>query len=93
MPAPKERGYAVLPVCVCLFVRNKLLSQFPQQLLITEACNFSTLFIVACHMVGFIFVRIRSTSCFSVRDRLSLECISIFVAVSFATNHLRCLKF
>jgi hypothetical protein len=33
--------------------------QFLQQLLIADAWNFSTLFILACQMVGFIFSRIR----------------------------------
>jgi hypothetical protein len=35
-----------------LKVYNKFLSQFPQQLLIAGAWNFSTLLVVACHMVG-----------------------------------------
>jgi divalent metal cation (Fe/Co/Zn/Cd) transporter len=45
--------------CVCLSVRNKLSSQFPQQLLIADAWNFRTLFLLACHIMWFIFARIR----------------------------------
>ena len=37
-------------------VYMKFSSQFPQQLLITDAWNFKTFFLLACHMVGFIFV-------------------------------------
>jgi hypothetical protein len=40
-------------------VYNKFSSQFPQQLLITDIWNFGALFLLACHIVGFIFVRIQ----------------------------------
>jgi hypothetical protein len=47
---------------ICVSVRkvyNKFSSQFPQQLHISGAWNFSTFFVLACHMMGIIFVRIR----------------------------------
>jgi hypothetical protein len=53
-----ERGYAILPLCVCLrvSVRNKFLSHLPrsQHLLIADAWNCSIPFALACQMVGFI---------------------------------------
>jgi hypothetical protein len=58
----KEGVYSFTLVCLwhcdCVCVRNKLSSQFPQQLLIADTWNFSTLFPLAYHVVGFIFVRI-----------------------------------
>lgn len=52
-PALKEKGYSVLPLCVCrfvcpsvrLFVHNKFLAKISQQLLITDALNFNALFV------------------------------------------------
>jgi hypothetical protein len=49
-------------LCTSVSVRRvykKFSSQFPQQLLISGAWNFSTVFLWACHMVRFIFVLIR----------------------------------
>jgi hypothetical protein len=134
-------------------VYMKFSSQFPQQLLITDAWKFNTLFLLVCHKVGFIFVWIQyrlsvfpcvcpknvfelciwnfrrsflsnyssqmleslthssfwhairwdSFLCESNTDflffrvsvqRMYLNCVyEIFVAVSSATTHHRCLKF
>jgi hypothetical protein len=38
------------------WVYNKYFSQFPQHLFIADAWNFSTLFLMACHIVGIVFV-------------------------------------
>jgi hypothetical protein len=57
-----------------------------------DAWNFSTLFLLACHMVGFIFVWIWC-------QLPVYPCIcpynvqQIFIAISLATTHHRCLKF
>jgi hypothetical protein len=72
-----------LPVypCICLFIRvsvcrayNKFSSLFSQQLIVAEARNFSTLFVSAFHVVGFIFVWIQ---CQLPVRILTRECIFI----------------
>ena len=78
-----------------VFVRRvymKFSSKFSQQLLIADAWNFYTLFLLACHMVGYIFVwiRCRLPVCSCVCPYSVYE---IFVAVFSATIHRRCLKF
>jgi hypothetical protein len=53
-PSLKDREYMLF--CHCVSNRNKFWSQFSQQLLVTGAWNFSTVFVLAWHMVEFIFV-------------------------------------
>lgn len=61
----RRGGCTVLPLWVCLslslflYDQTNFLLQFFQQLLVTDAWNFKTLFVYVCHMVGSIFVPIR----------------------------------
>jgi hypothetical protein len=88
----RRGGVYCLPLCVCRSVRNKFSSQFPQQLLITYAWHFYTLFVLACQKVGFHFcTHLMSTSYLSVH--LSVKSITNFHHSSLRTTHCRCLKF
>jgi hypothetical protein len=66
-----ESNVNVLFICAAVRrVYNKFSSQFPQQLLIADAWNFSTLFVMACYMVGFIFSSPELKAQVSFSDRL-----------------------